>query len=126
MANPIKATVDYIKSSIAELHKVSWPTKDMTIRYSALVMIVCVVVAVFFAALDFGFSNLVTKVLAKNQTVTAPIQQEAIPDVQPIDVSTTGDTTTNDVGIEVDSDVPVTTEPQTEATENTGEVKLPL
>lgn len=43
----------YLKSSYAELHKVSWPTKKQTTTYSLVVIGLSVGMAVFFAALDY-------------------------------------------------------------------------
>lgn len=45
--------VSYLKSSYAELHKVSWPTKKQTINYSLVVVLLSVGMAVFFAGLDY-------------------------------------------------------------------------
>lgn len=45
--------IAYFKSSYAELHKVSWPTKTQTTNYSLVVIGLAVGLAVFFAALDY-------------------------------------------------------------------------
>ncbi|MDO8617874.1 MAG: preprotein translocase subunit SecE [Candidatus Uhrbacteria bacterium] len=78
--------VEYLKSSKAELEKVSWPSRQDTIRYSALVVVVSVVVAVFFAALDFGLSKGVEGLLVRG---VAPATAQTQPTTQekPIDVS---------------------------------------
>ncbi|MFA5129691.1 MAG: preprotein translocase subunit SecE [Patescibacteria group bacterium] len=84
--NPINTIVDYVRSSIAELKKVSWPTKSMTIRYSSTVIVACLALAAFFGALDFGFSRLVSVVLAHAPAASAPAQPAptpVIPDLQP-------------------------------------------
>ena len=52
MPNPIKATQDYLRSSWGEIKKVTWPTRETTIRYSAIVIVVSLAVAAFFARLD--------------------------------------------------------------------------
>jgi preprotein translocase subunit SecE len=93
MANPINATINYVKSSAAELKKVTWPTRAQTIRYSALVIAVSIGVAVFFASLDYGFSSGIMLALSKTPHSTAQQQtQEAapavVPDVQSTPVST--------------------------------------
>jgi preprotein translocase SecE subunit len=75
MANPITATRDYLQHSIVELKKVSWPTKEMTLRYSVLVVAVSVAMALFFAALDFGLQKGVTAALSgKSIDTSAPIE----------------------------------------------------
>lgn len=113
MANPVNDLISYVKNSIAELKKVTWPTKQQTIRYSGMVVAVSVAVAVFFAVLDFGFSRLITYTL----TVRTPSAQtqtpepEVVPTVEPISVT--------DVNVE-----PVET--PTETPEQNGDLKLPL
>lgn len=56
---------NYIKESIAELKKVTWPTKKETYRYTFLVLTISLLVAVFLGALDYlfnlGFTNLIIK-----------------------------------------------------------------
>lgn len=43
----------YLKSSYAELHKVTWPTKKQTTTYSIVVICLSVGMAIFFAAFDY-------------------------------------------------------------------------
>ncbi len=47
---------EYIKGSIREMKKVTWPTKKETKNYTFLVIGVSVAVAVFLGALDYIFS----------------------------------------------------------------------
>jgi len=49
----------------AELARVNWPTKKQIIRYTVLVIIISLVVALFLGSLDFVFSSLVEKYLIK-------------------------------------------------------------
>jgi len=53
---------EYIKGSISEMKKVTWPTKKETKNYTLLVIGVSVAVAIFLGALDqiftFGLNNL--------------------------------------------------------------------
>ena len=56
--NIIEKTTDYVRSSIAEIKKVSWPTRRDTIRYSSLIIGVSVAVGLFFMGLDYGFTKL--------------------------------------------------------------------
>jgi preprotein translocase subunit SecE len=54
---------NYFKESIAELKKVTWPSKKETYRYTFLVLGISLLVAIFLGALDFifnlGFTNLI-------------------------------------------------------------------
>jgi preprotein translocase subunit SecE len=89
MANPVNDLISYVRNSIAELKKVTWPTKQQTIRYSTMVVTVSVAVAVFFAVLDFGFSKLVAYTLTARtpsaQTET-PAPADVVPTVEPTDI----------------------------------------
>ncbi|MDD3711045.1 MAG: preprotein translocase subunit SecE [Patescibacteria group bacterium] len=55
----------YVKESIIELKKVTWPTKKETYRYTLLVIGLSLSVAAFLGALDFifnlGLETLITK-----------------------------------------------------------------
>ncbi|PKM91379.1 preprotein translocase subunit SecE [Candidatus Falkowbacteria bacterium HGW-Falkowbacteria-1] len=47
---------NYIKSSIAELKKVSWPTKKETYHYTLIVIGLSLAVAIFLGSLDYVFN----------------------------------------------------------------------
>lgn len=47
---------DYIKGSIEEMRKVTWPTKKQTTTYTILVIAMSIGVAIFFGALDYVFN----------------------------------------------------------------------
>lgn len=66
--NPLNALTEYLRSSKQELEKVSWPSRQDTIRYSSLVLGVSLVVAAFFASLDFGLNRLVDAALQARPT----------------------------------------------------------
>jgi preprotein translocase subunit SecE len=55
----------YVKESIIELKKVSWPTKKETYRYTLLVIGLSLLIASFLGVLDFifnlGLQTLITK-----------------------------------------------------------------
>ncbi|MBM4445891.1 MAG: preprotein translocase subunit SecE [Chloroflexi bacterium] len=53
----------FIGDIIGELRKVTWPSRRDTIRLTIMVLIVCVAVGLFLGALDYGFAELVAKVL---------------------------------------------------------------
>lgn len=48
---------NYLKESIEELKKVTWPTKKETYNYTLLVMGVSLALALFLGALDFIFQK---------------------------------------------------------------------
>jgi preprotein translocase SecE subunit len=90
----IKKLAEYLRSSKAELEKVAWPSRKDTIRYSSLVLGVSVIIAVFFAGLDYGLNGLVTAML-KGRTATQTQQPPATEPVNPVpglDISNTSGT----------------------------------
>jgi len=52
---------NFLKEVKLELKKVTWPTRQETIRYTLMVIGVSVGVAIFLGGLDFIFSFLLTK-----------------------------------------------------------------
>ncbi|MFH1253097.1 MAG: preprotein translocase subunit SecE [Candidatus Uhrbacteria bacterium] len=48
--------IGYIKEAKEELGKVTWPSKKDTLRYSAIVVSVTVLIAVFFTILDWALT----------------------------------------------------------------------
>jgi preprotein translocase subunit SecE len=86
MANPITSVLEYFRSARAELEKVTWPSRQDTLRYSLLVVAVSLIVAAFFAAIDFGLGQATTVLLAKHASSTSTqSQQPVVPDIQPIE-----------------------------------------
>lgn len=47
---------NYVQESVAEIKKVSWPTKKETYRYTILVIGLSLAVAIFLGALDYIFN----------------------------------------------------------------------
>lgn len=47
--------ITFLKESRIELKKVTWPTREETIRYTLTVIIISAVVALFLGGLDFVF-----------------------------------------------------------------------
>ncbi len=81
MTNPLTSFIEYIRSSKVELEKVTWPTRELTIRYSLLVVGVSAVMAAFFAALDLGLGKGIDLALSGR---TAPVQNlPVVPDLEP-------------------------------------------
>ncbi|MBU0540245.1 preprotein translocase subunit SecE [Patescibacteria group bacterium] len=115
--NSIQALLNYLRSSKAELKKVTWPSKQNTLRYSALVIAVSLILAGFFTLLDFGFSRVVDAGLSAQQSNMA--QTEAQPEqpvnVEPVDVQTEGETPIMDFS---DQDTTLTPTPEAPAAES--------
>ncbi len=57
-----KSRFAFVRDIYDELKKVVWPTRREAIRLTLMVLAVCVSVGIFLGALDYGFSELVTKV----------------------------------------------------------------
>ncbi len=55
--------VEYLKDTRAEMKHVSWPTKDQTVSYTILVIILSVAVALFLGAFDAIFRGVLEIVL---------------------------------------------------------------
>ena len=49
--------INYIKASIEEMKKVSWPTKKETYNYTLLVIFISLGVALFLGLLDLIFAK---------------------------------------------------------------------
>ena len=54
--------VNYVKASYSEMRKVTWPTKETTIKLTWVVVLISLFVAAFLGSLDFGFSQVVKKI----------------------------------------------------------------
>jgi len=52
----------FVGDIIGELRKVTWPTRQESIRLTVMVLIVCAVIGVILALLDYGFGRLVQDV----------------------------------------------------------------
>lgn len=55
--------IQFFMEAKGELMKVNWPTKDQLIRYTVLVVVISLAVAIFLGALDTLFSYLVERFL---------------------------------------------------------------
>lgn len=54
--NPFGRLYGYLRASLEEAKKITWPTRKETFRYSLLVIVITLLVAAFFGALDYGFN----------------------------------------------------------------------
>lgn len=62
----MKGFTDYLKSSVEELNKVTWPTKNQAVKLTIIVFIFCLIMAGILGVLDFGFNELYTYLLRLN------------------------------------------------------------
>ena len=51
---------EYVKDTQAEMKHVNWPTREQTIRFTVMVIVVSLVVAALLGLSDFVFSKLLT------------------------------------------------------------------
>jgi preprotein translocase subunit SecE len=57
--------IEYIKSAIAEMKKVTWPTKKETKNYTLMVIGVSIGVALFLGLLDYIFAFGLDKIISR-------------------------------------------------------------
>lgn len=50
--------VGFVREVVSELKKVTWPTRQETIRYTAIVFAISVLVGAFVGGLDIVFVNI--------------------------------------------------------------------
>lgn len=55
----IKKILDYFRSVLEEGRKVVWPTREIILRHTVMVVIVMIISAAVFAGVDYGFQQLV-------------------------------------------------------------------
>jgi len=58
---------DYLKGSIEEMKKVTWPTKKEAKNYTMLVIGISLGVAAFLGVLDYAFSFGIEKIITRTQ-----------------------------------------------------------
>ncbi|MFZ6015791.1 MAG: preprotein translocase subunit SecE [Patescibacteria group bacterium] len=86
--NLINKFVEYLRSSKHELTKVTWPSRQETIRYSTLVITISLAIAAFFGLLDMGLSRLMNATLVKQGAQLqqqVPTERPAVPTTAPLD-----------------------------------------
>lgn len=57
--------VRYIKDSYAEMRKVTWPTREETIKLTIVVILISISVAAFLGLLDYMFSLGVKRIITE-------------------------------------------------------------
>lgn len=58
-----KKIINFLKEAKLELKKVNWPTREESLRYTAIVVVVSVFVAAFLGGLDVVFNRLLERML---------------------------------------------------------------
>jgi len=54
----MKKLIKYIKDSMIEMKKVTWPSRKEALNYTVLIVIITIAVAIFLGSLDFIFSKI--------------------------------------------------------------------
>lgn len=90
--------LQYFKDTRGELHHVSWPTQKQTLVYTALVIGLSIITALYLGAFDYLFSQALDRVLQAEVTVPAAPEisvdavnidgSEATIEVTPVEVPT--------------------------------------
>ena len=57
--------IKFIKETINEFKKVQWPSRNQSIRLTAYVIGVSLVIGLFVSGADFAFTEVLTALLAK-------------------------------------------------------------
>ncbi|MFA5986078.1 MAG: preprotein translocase subunit SecE [Parcubacteria group bacterium] len=55
----------FLREAYGELRRVSWPTREQTIQYTTLVVVISVAIALFLGILDYIFGGIIKDVLFK-------------------------------------------------------------
>lgn len=56
-------TIRFVKESRAELRKVTWPSRQTTLRYTLIVVGACLVVGFVIGGIDFAFTKILETLL---------------------------------------------------------------
>ena len=57
----MKKIINFVKEAREELKKVSWLTREQTIRYTGVVIAISLTLAIFLGILDLLFSSVIGK-----------------------------------------------------------------
>jgi preprotein translocase subunit SecE len=53
--------IDYLRDTKAELRHVSWPTKQQTLNYTVIVLVISIGTGIFLGIIDFGFAQVLKR-----------------------------------------------------------------
>lgn len=62
---PARPRFKFFNDTVAELKKVTWPTRKQTINLTIIVIIVSIAVGLFLGAIDAGFAALINQVFLR-------------------------------------------------------------
>ncbi|MBP7768733.1 preprotein translocase subunit SecE [Candidatus Woesebacteria bacterium] len=55
--------IQYVRETVSEIRKVSWPTQQQTIEMTVLVLAVSVIVGTYIGVLDYVFQSLLSFII---------------------------------------------------------------
>ena len=55
--------MNYLQNVRAEMKHVSWPSRNKTIIYTAVVIVISFGIAAYLGILDFGFSQVIQRII---------------------------------------------------------------
>lgn len=56
--------IKYFKATLMELKQVSWPTRRQSVMYTALVILISAIVALYVGAFDYAFSQIISALIS--------------------------------------------------------------
>jgi preprotein translocase subunit SecE len=59
----IRRTIEFVKEAWQELQKVHWPSRKETYAATAVVIVVVVLVSIYLALIDFGFTTVIQSII---------------------------------------------------------------
>ncbi len=62
--NPFVWLINYFREAREEMMKITWPSKQDTLKYSLVVIVLCLALAFFFAGLDYVLSLGIQKLIS--------------------------------------------------------------
>jgi preprotein translocase subunit SecE len=57
--------MQFLKDTLSEFKKVTWPARDMTIGHTIIVIVLCVLVGYYLGFFDGIFSQLLQAIISK-------------------------------------------------------------
>lgn len=57
--------ITFFKEVKVEIKRVNWPTREETIKYTLMVILITLIVAAFLGTLDFVFTTLLNKIILR-------------------------------------------------------------
>src|SRR5690349_665473 len=82
---------DYFETSIQEIRKVTWPTRQQAVRMTVLVIGFCLVAAIILGTVDFIFNFGYRKLVEISPAGSQPSITDQIPVSSATPTATTGD-----------------------------------